>query len=219
MFSDDYILRIIRQATAVFAKIIGLQKAGQYAEAIQVIDSTLEQLLGMNAEIIDMMDDESLYTLLTKEDVLDLERLEFIAELFKEKGDIQRQRNLPGESIDCYARSLNYYLIIGINEKSSRAGELAQKIEELLQKLGSTGLQEQTLLNLYSYYENSKEYAKADDMLGKLAARNPSAAYITEEMSSFYHRLLAKSPEELTQGGISRSQIQDKWKKLEISQK
>ncbi len=215
MFSDDYILRIIRQATAVFAKIIGLQKAGQYAEAIQVIDSTLEQLLGMNAEIIDMMDDESLYTLLTKEDVLDLGRLEFIAELFKEKGDIQRQRNLPGESIDCYARSLNYYLIVGINEKSSSADELAQKIEELLQKLGSTGLQEQTLLNLYSYYEN----AKADDTLAKLAARNPSAAYITEEMKSFYQRLLEKSPEELIHGGISRSQIQDKLRKLETSQK
>jgi hypothetical protein len=128
MFSEDYVLRIIRQATSVFARIIGLKNAGQYQKALQVIDKTLEQLLGMDAEVINLLDDESLFVLLTKNDVLDLEELEFIADLFKEKGDIQKQENLTNESFNCYLRALNYYLIIGINTAPHSANKLSQKI-------------------------------------------------------------------------------------------
>ena len=219
MFSEDYLLRIIRQATTVFAKIIGLKNAGQYQEAIQVIDHTLEQLLGMDAEIINLLDDESLYQLLTQNDVLDLERLEFIADLFTEKGDILRLKKLIQDSDNCYVRSLNYYLVISLNAEPARAAQLPQKISSLLQKLTAFDFDEQTLLNLYSYFENAKEYAKSDSMLEKLAVRVPSAAYITGEKISFYKRLLEKSPQELTDGGISRALIKDKLKGLGLPQK
>jgi tetratricopeptide (TPR) repeat protein len=215
MFSDDYILKIIRQATAVFAKIIGLKNAEQYREALQVIDQTLEQLIGLDVEIIRLLDDESLYTLLMKEDVLDLEKLGFIADLFKEEGDIHKLQGQIEESINCYIRSLNYSLIVGINSETSHPIELSQKIDELLQKLATYAFEEQTLLNLFSYYENRMEFAKADDMLSRLAAPNDSRAYVVDEMKSFYKRLLEKSPKELADGGMSQIQIQNKLKELE----
>jgi tetratricopeptide (TPR) repeat protein len=219
MFSEDYVLRIIRQAISVFAKIFGLKSAGQYQEAIQVIDRTLEQLLGMDAEIIDMMDDENLYILLTKNDVLDLEELEFIADLFKEKGDIQKQKNRINESVNCYVRSLNYYLVISINVEPSGLNKLSQKIADLLQKLASFDFEEQTLLNLYSYYEKVKEYAKAEAILNQLASRDQSKAYISDEIKSFYQRLLEKSEKELADGGVNRAQIQNKLHELESQKK
>jgi tetratricopeptide (TPR) repeat protein len=219
MFSEDYILRIIRQATSVLAKIFRLKNAGQYQEAIQVIDHTLEQLLGMDVEIINLLDDESLYTLLTQNDVLDLERLEFVADLFQEEGDILRLKRLIPASDNCYVRSLNYYLVISLNAEPAHAAKLPQKISSLLQKLASFDFDEQTLLNLYSYFENTKEYAKAVSMLDKLAAKVPSAAYITDEKIAFYKRLLEKSPQELTDGGTSRALIQDKLKEVESSRK
>lgn len=214
MFSDDYILRIVRQATAVFAKIIGLKSAQQYQEALQVIDQTLEQLLGLDVEIIRLLDDESLYTLLMKDDVLDLEKLGFIADLFKEEGDIHKLQGQIEESTNCYIRSLNYYLIIGINSETSRPNELSQKIDELLQKLDTYAFEEQTLLNLFSYYENSMEFAKADETLSRLAAPNDLKVYVVDEMKSFYKRLLEKTPKELADGGMSRIQIQNKLKEL-----
>jgi hypothetical protein len=216
MFSEDYVLRIIRQATSVFARIIGLKNTGQYQKALQVIDKTLEQLLGMDAEVIYLLDDESLFVLLTKNDVLDLEELEFIADLFKEKGDIQKQENLTNESVNCYLRSLNYYLIIGINTAPHSANKLSQKIGEILNQLEPSDFEEQTLLNLYGYYENEKEYAKAEIMLEKLAAQNQSNASIVAEKKSFYERLLEKSSAELAQGGVNREQIQNKLSKLEF---
>ena len=215
MFSDDYILRIIRQATSVFARIIGLKRAEQYQEALQVIDQTLEQLLGIDAEMIRLLDDESLYTLLAKNEGLDLEKLGFIADLFKEEGDIRKLQNQIDESITCYIRSLNYYLIIGINSESSPPIKLSQKIDELLQKLDANAFKKQTLLNLYSYFENAKEFAKADNMLSRIASPNDSKAFVVDEVKSFYKRLLEKSPKELADGGVSRVEIQNKLKELE----
>ena len=215
MFSDDYVLRIIRQATAVFARIIGLKSAEQYQEALQVIDQTLEQIFGLDAEMIRLLDDESLYTLLTKNEVLDLEKLGFVADLYKEEGDIRKLQNQIDESNNCYIRSLNYYLIIGINSEISSPIKLSQKIDELLQKLDTYPFEEQTLLNLFSYYENGKEFAKAEDMLTRLVAPGDSRAYVMDEMKSFYKRLLEKTPKELVDGGMSRLQIQNKLRELE----
>lgn len=217
MFSEDYVLRMIRQATAVFAKLIGLKNSGQYQEALQVIDQTLEQLLDLDKETIDLLDDKSFYLLLTKNDTLDLEKLQFVANLFMEKGNIQRQIKLTNESINCYLRALNYYLVICINMGPSCPAKLTQRIDELILNLNSIDFEEQTLLDLFWYYENTNEYAKAEDMLNRVAAKNQATAFITDEKRSFYMRLLEKSPEELTQGGLSRVQIQSKLKELEAS--
>lgn len=123
MFSEDYIIRMVRQATAVLASIIGLKSAGQYQEALQDIDQALEQLLGMDPKLIRLLDDESLYKILTKNNVLDLEKLGFLADLFKEEGDIKKLQNQNDECINCYIRSLNYYLMISINSETSRSIE------------------------------------------------------------------------------------------------
>jgi hypothetical protein len=215
MFSDDYLLRIIRQATAVFAKIIGLKSGGKYQEALQVIDQTLEQLVGIDAEMIRLLNDESLYILLTKNEIIDLEKLGFIADLFMEEGDIHKLRNQNSESINCYMRSLTYYLVISINSETSRSIELSRKIDDLLENLDTNSLEEQTLLNLYTHWENSMEFAKADAVLNTLATRDGFTAVIKDEMKSFYTRLLEKSPKELEMGGMNRTQIRNKLKELE----
>jgi tetratricopeptide (TPR) repeat protein len=215
MFSEDYILRMVRQATAVLASIIGLKSTGQYQEALQDIDQALEQLLGMDPKLIRLLDDVSLYKILTKNDVLDLEKLGLLADLFKEEGDIKKLQNQNNESVNCYIRSLNYYLMISINSEASRSIELSQKIDELLQKLEPYNFEEKTLLNLFYHYENTGEFAKADNMLSGLAARNNSDANAMDEMRSFYKRLMEKSLEELVSGGMSRAQIRNKLKELE----
>lgn len=217
MFSEDYVLRMIRQATAVFARLMGLKNSGQNQEALQVIDQTLEQLLDLDKETIDLLDDKSFYLLLTKNDDLDLEKLQFVADLFMEKGNIQRQIKLTNESINCYLRALNYYLVICINIEPPCPPKLTQRIDELILNLKSVDFEEQTLLDLFWYYENTNEYAKAEDMLNRVAAKNQATAFITDEKKSFYMRLLGKSPEELARGGLSRAQIQTKLKELEAS--
>jgi tetratricopeptide (TPR) repeat protein len=215
MFSEDYIIRMIRQAIGVLARIIGLKSAGQYQEALRDIDQALELVLGMDANIIRLLDDESLYKILTKNEGLDLEKLDLLADLFKEEGDIQKLRGQNIESINCYVRSLNYYLMISINSENSHPMDISQKINELLQKLEPHDFNGTTLLNLFCNYENAGEFAKAEAMLSRLAARNHSEVNVVDEMESFYKRLIEKSPEELSAGGMSQTQVQNKLKELE----
>ena len=107
------------------------------------------------------------------------------------------------------------FLIISINSEASHSIELSQKIDELLQKLEPSKLEEKTLLNLFCYYENTGEFAKADNILSKLVARNNSAANAIDDRRSFYKRLMKKSREELAAGGMSRAQIRNKLNDLE----
>ena len=215
MFSEDYLLRIIRQATAVLARIIGFKNSGQYQEATKEIDQTLQILFGMDPEFVRLLDDESIYLFLKKNDTLDFEKLEFIADLFKEEGDIQELQNHNSESKNCYLRSLNYYLMIRLDPEFTHPIELTRKINELLQNLDCMEFSEGTLWNLYCFYENEEEFAKAESMLMKLASQHGSTINLIDEMKSFYTRLLKTDPKNLNTCGISLTHIHNKLEELE----
>jgi hypothetical protein len=205
---------MIRQAAAVLARIIGLKKAGDYQEAFQEINQTLEQLLGMDIEVIKIMDDESIYRILTKNEQIDFERLGFIADLFKEEGDILLLQNQKQQSDNYYLSSLNYFLKISLNSEASRKKELSAKMEEIIKELGNYDYPNRTLIDLFCYFENNEEYAKAEKCIAKLATHPELNVNIRSELFSFYKRLLELEPKVLIANGMSRKQIKNKLKEL-----
>jgi tetratricopeptide (TPR) repeat protein len=213
MSSEDYIIRMIRQATAVLARIIGLKNTGQYQEALQNIDQALEGLLGRNADLIRLLDDNSLYSLLMKDDALDVEKLELIADFFREEGDILHLQGQKNAKLS-YIQSLNYYLAVDNNSVTSHPVELNQKVESVLQNIGIENLGTNTLWDLYGHFEKERDFTQAEGMLMGLAALTDSRADALAETKCFYQRLLALSPAELTAGGLSREQIQQKLNDL-----
>ncbi len=212
MLSDDYLVRKIMQFASVIARIFGLKMGGQYQAALEVIDQSLGQLLGISGELANLLDDESLFGILVKNDVMDYEQLGFIANLFKEKGDILKLQKQNMESNHCYLRSLSYYVMMG-NEALPQK-ELSPKIEELMVNLADWSIPEITLNNLFCYYENEGEYAKAEKILKRLADCSVVALDIRKETTTFYQRLLLKSPSELAAGGMEKNRIQLKLHRL-----
>jgi tetratricopeptide (TPR) repeat protein len=206
---------MIRQFTGVLARIIGLKSAGQYQEALKETDQTLELFFGIDAELIKSLDDESLYAILMKNEALDVEKPGYIAYLFKEAGDIYKLQNQKFESINCYVHALHFSLKISNLSETSLPSDISQMIDELIQKLDTNNLEVNTLWDLFCHYENEKEFAKADQMLSRLAARIDSKANAVDEMKSFYKRLLELSDKELATGGMSQAGIQQKLKELE----
>jgi tetratricopeptide (TPR) repeat protein len=206
---------MIRQFTGVLARIIGLKSAGQYQEALKETDQTLELFFGIDAELIKSLDDESLYAILMKNEALDVEKPGYIAYLFKEAGDIYKLQNQKFESINCYVHALHFSLKMSNLSETSLPSDISQMIDELIQKLDTFNLEENTLWDLFCHYENEKEFAKADQMLSRLAARIDSKANAVDEMKSFYKRLLELSDKELATGGMSQAGIQQKLKELE----
>jgi len=206
---------MIRQFTGVLARIIGLKSEGQYQEALKEIDQTLELFFGMNAELIKSLDDESLFAILMKNEAVDVEKPGYIAHLFKEAGDIYKLQKQNFESNNCYIHALHFSLRMSIQSETSLPAEISQMIDELIQKLDTHNLEENTLWDLFCHYENEREFIKADQMLSRLTSRIDTRANAMAEMKSFYKRLLEKSDKELAAGGMSHSGIQKKLKELE----
>jgi len=217
MFTEDYVLRMMKQAAAILAKIIGLKKAGDYPEAQQAIDQALELLTGLKADIVRQLDNESLLEALTQQDRLDLDRLGLIADLFKEEGDIFAAQSQISESRESYLRSLVCHLEAGFGETTQPSAELPGEIEILVQKLSVQDLPDHTLWTLFCYYEQAGAYRKADDAIIKMADRPHLYADIHPELVAFYERLLEKRSGELIEGGIDREQVEKKLEKAKQS--
>jgi hypothetical protein len=205
---------MIRQGTAVLARIIGLKKAGDYQEALQEINQCLEQVLRMDIELIKRMDDEGIYRILTQNEQIDLEKLEFTADLFKEEGDILLLQNQKQQSDYSYLSSLTYYLKISLSSDTSQQKELSLKVEEIIQELGNYNYPDRILFDLFCYFENNGEYTKAKNIITVLADHPENNAYAKSELFSFYMRLLELEPQVLIANGMSRRQIQNKLKEL-----
>ena len=210
MLSEDYIMRMIGQATAVLLKIIGLKKNGDYPEAQQAIDQALEKLIGLKADIIKQLDNESILNTLTHEGKLDIARLALMADLFKEDGDILAAQGRFSESRESYLRSLIFQLETGFDETIQPSVDLTQKIDELVLNLDDQNLPDEPLWTLFCFYERAGALTKADEAILKLANRPKLYTEIQPELVAFYERLLEKSVGELAESGMNREEVKGK---------
>lgn len=170
LFSEDYIMRLIRLATAALAQIIGLKKAGQYRPALQAIDQAFEEVLGLKADLIRAMDDESLLSALTQQDRLDTDRLLILADLFFEEADILALQGKTTASRSSALRALNFYLDVVLDWGPERISQKYEKIEQLVDTLGEQNLPPDTCFALYFYYVQVNELSAAKRMLEGLKA-------------------------------------------------
>jgi hypothetical protein len=135
MFIEDYILRQIAFATVVIAKVLGLSKTGKHNEAYEMIDQTIEELLGLDASIVKQMDDAGLVSLLTSFQVIDSGKLFALADLFKAEGDVLASQERNQESQQSYQRALNLFHIFSSHHPDSLETDIQVRINELQEKL------------------------------------------------------------------------------------
>ena len=167
MLTEDYLMRMINQAVAALLQAIGLRKAGKHQEAQQVIDQAVETLLGLRADLARRLDDRSLLVSLTRQGELDLPRLELLADLYREEGEVLTTQGREEEAYLSTLRAFNFYLESALSQEQIST-ELAGKIAALELKLNSQRLPEDTLFALLSYYEASNDEAGAQAVRRRL---------------------------------------------------
>lgn len=210
MLTEDYLIRMINLAIAALLRLIGLKKDGDLGEAQQLIDLTLEQLLGLNANVAKNLDDERLYFLLTRGGQLDLQRLEIVAELFGHEGDILAAQNRPAESRAAYARALKYLLEVFFNSAPPDQAALRGKIDPLAGMLELPGLGADVLWPLAGYFEGTGALRQAETALLALAGQPEARAEILPEVADFYRRMSALPAPKLAAGGLELGDVKEK---------
>jgi len=157
MFSEDYLMRIINQATAALMTAIGLRKKGKYSEARQAIRQAIEQLMNLPANIVDQMEDGSILAALTTQDALDTGRLAILADLYQEDGEILLKQGHPAQANAAFARSLRFLLEVALSEASGLTPGITGKVGPLIQRLPAGDLPVDTRLALSDYYRRLLE--------------------------------------------------------------
>lgn len=215
MFTEDYIMRMINQMIIVLASIIGLRKAGQYKEAQQLVNQSLEQLLGLDAGLVRQIDESSLLKILTTQAGLDTDRLYIIAELYEQESYIYfDQENFTSANAD-FQRALHFYLEIALEDTAEDYPELNHKIKELDQRLGEQALPLDLLFMLFDYYERQQEYGAVERVISRLLDQPDSQTEIKQSVLAYYRGLLDKKDQDLLAGGVSRSHVRSRITTLE----
>jgi len=184
MFTEDYLMRIINQATAALMTAIGLRKAGKYSEARQTIHQAIEQLTSLPANLVEQMDDASLLSMLTTQGQLDVGRLAILADLFQEEDEILFRLGQSAEGSFASARALRFTLEVVLADDSHLSAENIGKIEILYQKLKELYLPIETQLALSDYYQRLLE---KDDHV--LAAGKTSRKQVSETLARVQDQL------------------------------
>jgi tetratricopeptide (TPR) repeat protein len=214
MLTEDYIMRMINQMVAVLAKLIGLKDAGQYQSAQQVIDQSLEQLLGLKPELLKHMDDSSILNLLTSQGELGTERLYILAELYRHEGDILIAQNRTQEAIFDYQRALFFYLQLPDDQKDQDTSKIKQKIIDLFIELENVNLPVEILYQLFDFFERNGEFALVEDVITRLLKSPDARPHVIPDIITYYEQLLESSEWDAYSGGLSRVQAEQKLELL-----
>ena len=212
MFSEDYLMRMIAQAVAALLRLAGLKKDGLYTDALQVVDQALELLTGLQPDLVRRLDDASLYKALSPLGTLDVDRLALVADVFAQEGEILAAQGRPAEARESHVRALTYYLEADFFAETPPPGPNRLKVEALAAQIGDEHLPDGVLWSLFCHFEQSAAYARAEQALLALAARPSAGEALRPEVRAYSQRLLARPAGELSAGGLTRAQVQDRLK-------
>ena len=212
MYREDYILRIIREAGEALRRILGLREAGDCAAAQLHIDRAYSGLLGLSSAVAGKMHSADLLRLLSFAGKADGERVKVLAQLLKVEGDVRALQGRTEESRDRYLKALDLLLEIGgCAEEDPREFVGIDAMVEQLEVGGRATLwlciPAATWHRLFSYYETSGRYGRAEDLLFAAVEAGVDDGEIIDCGTAFYQRLGDKDDAELAAGNLTRDEL------------
>jgi hypothetical protein len=210
MIRRDYLLRQVEQFVAMLAKITGLAKNEQWQEASAVTAGELQRLTGTDArEVVRLSETELLARLIQSEPTHVVESKAFmLATLLKTNGDLIAGQGRLEESRQYYLKGLHLLLdTFGRNEITERP-DFVPAVEAFLAGLRDAPLPVKTNAMLMRHYEQTSEFAKAEDALFATLDVVPPSPDLLDLGASFYQRLLDLSDDALMAGNLPRAEVE-----------
>jgi hypothetical protein len=209
MVSKDYFMRMIEQLAAFLSAIVFNKKIKNFDFALEKIEDAYNGLLYLDGNKIKNLDVNEIIKNNTYGNVLNKDNIEIIASLLFEEADIIEQINgLNKMSLEYYQKSFVLFCLL-VNEMNIQKNE---KTDEIINKLKKYEVTNETKYKMYEYYEKKGLYGKAEDKLYELRENN--YLNITNEIKTFYKKILEKDDETLEKGNLPRDEIIEEMNKL-----
>jgi len=197
---------LVAAIAETIARLALLRTAGQFEQAQQQIDQDLEELLGLKANLARQLSDQKIVEMLTTNEFLDVGRLYYVAELFRQEAELLKAQGQRAFAQISQVRALNLFLEVGFTVENDFL-EADDRIDELFDDLG-TDTPEETLFTLFDYYEQVGAYARAVAAIDLMLVKTESDPGILAEKRAYLERLLAEHDDELEAGELPRKEIE-----------
>lgn len=162
MYTEDFIRRQINIAIAILRQLLHLKQAGQYEQARQEIEQSLEILLGLRADLLRQLEDNKVLGMLVTQDKLDIERLYLVAELYSQEAEIAELQEQPQFSQPSYQRALRFYLEAALADPAQAGASQIARISALQSRLSLEDLPLETQMALLDYLERLQGKSEAE---------------------------------------------------------
>lgn len=206
MLQRDYLMKMTQMLATVLTKVLFNKENKNYMEAEKDIESAAKTLVGLDLNLIKILNVEDVLKLMKTSDVY-AGRCLISAELLKEYGDILGEKDRINESIDIYIKSLWLYLETILTKELPEPEIYYDRINFLIKNLTTPETDTELKLKIFAYYEFSGQYSKAEDVLFELMDSDTEG--IKAKALKFYERLQKETDEELGKGNFSHGEVEE----------
>lgn len=206
MFRKDYLLQMVEDMVEMVGKVFGLKQQKKYAEALWEVDDLLSKNFRLNSKLLNSLSTEDMIEMFRLGGAIEADKLQGIARLLQEEGDIYLDMQQKDEGLTRLMKSLHLYLIADLHGADHTMLKLPERVEELKVQTRGYRLPAKTDKLLLGYEEEQGRYDEAENALYRLLDQHE----ITEEEGlSFYQRLMERSDAELSAGGLPRAEVEE----------
>jgi len=132
MIRDDYIMRLIEMFTESMRKIIKMEKEGKNEEALEAIGETYRNLLGLNPEIVHILEVEDIKNLMEYTGIINDQKMQILAELLIKEGDLMLQAKNKNVAKQRYLKALE---LLSTMERNDRIKKLKLQVKEKIKEV------------------------------------------------------------------------------------
>jgi hypothetical protein len=198
-------MRMIHQLAQVIGKVLKLSEVKQYDDALEEVQRSSKQLLGMDLRLLTSLSDTEFIRLLSLGERFDVEKCVVAAELLRLIGEVRERQADERGTYNSYTTSLSLFLELLFRESEVLPKEYFDEIDVLINKLSSYELSSTLQQRLFRFYGIVGRYDVAENVLFDLVQKDPEWGV---EGVKFYERLRTKSDEELERGNLPRNEIE-----------
>jgi hypothetical protein len=207
----DYLLRIIQQLAQVFARALGLRRAGRHDEALALLDESALNTFGLTMRVALALSTQDLVALLTDKHGSTLRSASLLAELLMHEGDTRAEQGAAERGRQAHRRALALVLAAAdLPDNTASDLEPASVVaDNLRRRLGAASIAVEDLSRAARLHERAGSFASAENARFVTLSRADEAPQAIPEARAFYERLLALSDDELERGGLPRDEVEE----------
>ncbi len=112
MIQDDYILRMIRQATELMGKLLQFKNVGDTNNVLKVVQQAYDELLRIDPLLVEKMPAEQLIPLLKEKYDWQLAQFQLLADLLYESGLLCQDDGAQNEARQKFQKALLLYTFV-----------------------------------------------------------------------------------------------------------